>query len=74
MAGSESGHWVELNLADGMALDGERIEQTVEQLRALLGDGEVTINAKRIHYPTGQHFLDHVADMRVQYRREDVTP
>ncbi len=74
VADSESGHWVELDIADGMALNAERIEQTVEHLRALLGDGEVTINAKRIHYPTGQHFLDHAADLRVQYRREDVTP
>ena len=69
-----SDQWVELNLSDGLRLNGERIEQAVEHLRALLGDGEVTINAKRIHYPTGQHFLDHVADSRVQYRREDVQP
>ena len=73
-AGGESGQWVELNLSDGLRLDGERIEQAVEHLRTLLGDGEVHVNAKRIHYPTGQHFLDHVADMRVQYRREDVAP
>ena len=69
-----SDQWVELNLSDGLRLNGERIEQAVEHLRALLGDGEVTINAKRIHYPTGQHFLDYVADLRTQYRREDVQP
>ena len=68
------GAWVELNLSDGMALDGARIEEAVEHLRTLLGDGEVTINAKRLHYETGQRFLDHIADIRAQYRREDVEP
>ena len=66
------GEWAELNLSDGLQLDGERIEQAVEHLRGLVDSGEVAVNAKRIHYPTGQHFLDHVADLRTQYRREDV--
>ena len=66
--------WVELNLSGGLQLDGERIEQAVEQLRALLGDGEVLIDAKRIHYATGQRFLDHIADLRAQYQRDEVEP
>ncbi len=66
--------WVELNLSDDLQLDGERIEQAVEQLRALLGDGEVLIDAKRIHYATGQRFLDHIAELRAQYKRDEVEP
>ena len=73
-ADGERGAWVELNLSDGLRLDGERVEQAVEHLRSLLGDGEVLINAKRIHYDSGQHFLDHVADLRAQYRRDEVEP
>ena len=73
-ADGERGAWVELNLSDGLRIDGERIEQAVEHLRNLLGDGEVLINAKRIHYDSGQHFLDHVADLRAQYRRDEVEP
>ena len=72
-AAGEGGDWIELHLSDGLQLDGERIEQAVEQLRALLRDGEVTVNAKRTHYERGQDFLDHVEGMRVQYQREDVT-
>ena len=67
-----SGEWAELNLFDGLQLDGERIEQAVEHLRGLVDSGEVAINAKRIHYSTGQHFLDHVAELRTQYQRDDV--
>ena len=71
-AAGGSSEWVELNLFDGMVLVCERIEETVEHLRRLVGDGEVLINAKRIHYATGQHFLDHVADLRTTYQRDDV--
>ena len=70
----EGGEWVETNLSDGLPLDGERIEQAVEHLRALLADGEVTINAKRIHYATGQHFIDHTTEVRADWQREDVEP
>ena len=66
------GEWAELNLSDSLQLDGERIEQAVEHLRGLLDSGEVAVNAKRVHYTTGQHFLDYVADLRTQYQRDDV--
>ena len=70
----DRGAWVELNLSDGLQLDGERIEQAVEHLRGLLGEGEVSVNAKRLHYASGQQFLDHIADLRAQYRRDEVEP
>ena len=71
-ADGDSSEWVELNLSDGLVLAGERIEETVEHLRRLLGDGEVLINAKRIHYATGQDFVEHVTDLRTTYQRDDV--
>ncbi len=67
-----SGTWSELNFSDDLALDGARIEQTVEWLRALVADGEVSIEARRVRYGTGQHFLDHVAETRAEYKRDDV--
>ena len=67
-----SGTWSELNFSDNLALDGARIEQTVEWLRALVADGEVSIEARRVRYGTGQHFLDHVAETKAEYKRDDV--
>ena len=67
-----SGTWSELHFSDDVALDGARIEQTVEWLRALVPDGEVSIEARRIRYGTGQRFLDHVAEIRAEYKRDDV--
>ena len=67
-----SGAWSELNFSDDLALDGARIEETVEWLRALVADGEVSIEARRVRYGTGQRFLDHVAEIRAEYKRDDV--
>ena len=67
-----SGAWSELNFSDDLALDGARIEETVEWLRALVADGEVSIEARRVRYGTGQRFLDHVAETRAEYKRDDV--
>ncbi len=69
-----SGQWSELSLHGDIALDGETIERAVEHLRELVADGEVSIEAKRIHFDTGQRFLDYVAEIKADFRREDVDP
>ncbi|MCY3839415.1 MAG: DUF499 domain-containing protein [Gammaproteobacteria bacterium] len=66
--------WSELNLSDDVELDDERIEKTVEVLRGLIADGEVFIAAKRIRFKTGQWFQDYIAEIKAEYRREDVEP
>ena len=66
--------WGEVSLSDDIELDGAALEQAVEQIRRLVREGEVAIAALRTCYPTGQRFLDHVADIKATYRREDVEP
>ena len=70
----DGGAWSELSFSDDLALDAERIERTVECLRALVADGEVSIEASRVRYGTGQHFLDHVSEAKAEYKRDDVKP
>ena len=70
----DGGEWSELSFSDDLALDAERIERTVECLRGLVADGEVSIEASRVRYRTGQHFLDHVSEARAEYKRDDVEP
>ena len=66
--------WVELSLSNDVEMDGASMEQAVEHLRRLVSGGEVEIKASRTHYATGQRFLDHVADVKATYRREEVEP
>lgn len=64
--------WVDLNLADGMTLDADQIERTVEQLRSLLNEGEVGIDAGFLWFPTGQQLLDYVQDIKAELKRSEV--
>jgi hypothetical protein len=66
------GRWVELSLADGMSLPPGQIEQTVEQLRILVGEGVVTIEASHIDFPTGQQLLDYFQDSKIELNRDEV--
>ena len=50
------------------------MEQAVEQLRGLLEEGQVTIEAKALHFPTGAQLLDYVEDIKAQLLRSEVEP
>ncbi|MCF8004660.1 MAG: DUF499 domain-containing protein [Chromatiaceae bacterium] len=53
--------WVDLNLADDVLLDPDQIQTTIEHLRSLLEEGEVSIEAPSLWFPTGQDLLDYWA-------------
>jgi Protein of unknown function (DUF499)/Fn3 associated len=64
--------WVDLNLADDLTLDADQIQATVEHLRSLLSEGEVSIEASAIRFPTGQQLLDYVHDIAAEIHRDEV--
>ena len=66
--------WGELMFSNDVELNGERIEHAIEQLRELVPEGDVTIEAKYVSYDSGQRFFDHVAEIKAEYKREDVEP
>ena len=66
--------WSDLSLSDDIELSGEDLERIIEALRPLVAAGEVAIDAKRLRFSTGQHFLDYIADAKTRYDRDDVTP
>ena len=66
--------WGELNLSNDIALSGDAIEALVETLRRLVADGEIVVEARDIHFDTGQRFLDYVLEVRAEYRRDEVEP
>ena len=67
-----SGTWSELNLSEDVELDGDRVEQIIEVLRGLVADGEVSIEAKRLRFDTGQRFNDYIAELKANYQRDEV--
>ena len=64
--------WVDLNIEESVSLGGERLEQVVEFLRGLVPEGEVSVEAGYLQFPSGQHLLDYVEDIHAEVHREDV--
>ena len=68
------GWWADLSLAESIRLDGERPEQAIEYLRGLVPEGEVTVEATYVAFPTGQQLLHYVEDIRATLPRDEVKP
>jgi hypothetical protein len=64
--------WAELNLDEKLLLNAEQLNKTIGQLRSLLGGGEVSIEAMSIHFPSGQHLLDWVAEVKTEIKPGEV--
>jgi hypothetical protein len=65
---------VDLSLEDSIRLSGERMEKLVEHLRGVVDEGQVTIEAKSLHFPTGAQLLEYVEDIKAQLPRNEVQP
>jgi hypothetical protein len=66
--------WADLNLEQSVRLNGERLEQVIEYLRGLVQDGEVSVVAAYLAFPTGQRLKDYAEEIRATISREDVQP
>ncbi len=68
------GQWVDLQLADDLILTADQVRATVEHLRSLVSEGEVTIEASALWFPTGRQLLDYVHEIAAELRRNEVEP
>ena len=64
--------WVELNLDEKLLLDAARLEEIIEQLRKLVPEGEVSLEAMSLHFPAGQDLLNWVAEVRTEIKPGEV--
>jgi hypothetical protein len=65
-------HWLDLVCDPKLLLSGEKLETTVENLRELLPDGQVSILAESLYFEKGQFLLDWVADIKGELSPEEV--
>ena len=65
-------HWLELTCDDRLALSADQLEGVINHLRGLLSEGQVAVEARALHFPTGQQLLDWVADVRTELQPEEV--
>jgi hypothetical protein len=55
--------WVEVNFGRALQLDAATLETTLEVLRKLVPEGEVTVSAERLAFERGQDLLDYAKDV-----------
>lgn len=65
-------HWLELTFDDTLPIEADKLENAIDNLRALLPEGQVSIEANTFQFPTGQRFLDWIAEVRVDLKSEEV--
>ena len=68
-------HWVEFTCDQELLLDVEALERTIENLRALLPDNDltVTLGIDQLKFPSGQHLLNAVSDIKTELRPGEVS-
>lgn len=64
--------WLELVMDEQLLLTAEKIEETIGHLRGLIGEGEVRLEAMSICFPTGQHLLDWVSEVKTEIKPGEV--
>ena len=66
-------HWLELTCDNGLMLNVDTLETVINHLRGLLSEGQVTIEAPTLAFPTGQDLLDWVEDVRTAVQPDEVS-
>jgi hypothetical protein len=65
--------WMELTCDDKIVLDGEKLEILIANLRVLLTEGQVTIEADVLKFLSGQDLLDWIEDVKIELQPKEVT-
>ena len=64
--------WVELTTDDRLDIAPDKLAEALKPLRELLGNGEVRLEAPSLHFSSGQHLLDWVAEAKTTIQPGEV--
>lgn len=64
--------WIELTMFEEKQIAPELIEACLDVLRRVQADGQVKIDAKALHFNSGQDLLNWVADMKTTLQSDEV--
>lgn len=64
--------WAELTMHETIQLSAIELHEAIEFVRKLPGGGQVCIETSLIHFPTGQHLLDWVNEVRTEIKPGEV--
>lgn len=58
-------NYVDLRAGDAIKLSGEQIEQTIEAMRCICTESDVSLDAEVLFFPTGLHLTDFAAEEKM---------
>jgi hypothetical protein len=65
--------WIELTMWDRKRVGAEALERAIAALRELQSEGQVKLEATRLHFPDGQKLIDWVAEAKTEIKPNEVT-
>jgi hypothetical protein len=68
----EGQHWVAIETDAKLKFDYECLSNMLSFLQELLNDGELKLEAGKIHFPTGRQFFDYLRDAKEEAKPEDI--
>lgn len=64
--------WIAIETDAQLIFTHEQISKMLSFLQEILADGELTLEAGKLHFKTGQHLTDYVRDTREDFKIEDI--
>lgn len=64
--------WVELTFDKKLDLASDKLEELIGNLRGILTEGQVSIDAEAIKFQKGQHLMDWIAEARTEINKDEV--
>jgi hypothetical protein len=65
-------NWIAIETDASLVFDHESLSKMLSFLQELLSEGELTLEAGKLHFPTGQQLLDYVRDTKDELNNEDI--
>ncbi|KJR41394.1 hypothetical protein MCHI_002707 [Candidatus Magnetoovum chiemensis] len=64
--------WIELRVDYELFLDADKIKNVLEHIRALLDEGQVSIEVDTLKFKTGQKLYDWVAEVKTEIKQDEI--
>jgi len=64
--------WIAIETNAQLIFTHDKVSQMLAFLQNMLSEGELAIEAGKLHFQTGQHLMDYVRDTREEFKNEDI--
>lgn len=66
------GNWIAIETDAQLQFSPDQISNMLAFLQELLQEGELTLEAGKLHFPTGQQLLDYIRDVKETFQNDEI--